>query len=82
MELIKIELYKNFTDLTKFPGARMYGIHEFIMNDGVLEIKTTMQIEGVLSFIWRKLVAEKIADTEEEQTNKLIERVIDINNKK
>ena len=34
IELLKIEKNKSFTDLTKFPLAKMYGIHEIIEKNG------------------------------------------------
>lgn len=76
IEFIQIDVNKSFTDLTRFPLAKMYGKHEFIPHaNGELEIKTTMSVTGLLSFVWQKLVAEKIASDEEQQTDRLIERV-------
>lgn len=75
IELIEVKPYTKFIDLTRFPLAKLYGIHDFIQNGDEIEIRTTMKIEGLLSFIWRKLVAEKVANNEEEQTNSLIKRV-------
>ena len=49
IEIIKIEPNRLFTDLTRFPGAKMVGPHEFIMHGDELEIKTTMSIDGWLS---------------------------------
>jgi hypothetical protein len=72
IELIQVEANKVFTDLTKFPLARMYGMHEFIVHGDELEIRTTMSIEGRLSFLWRKLVAEDIVKGLPEQTERLI----------
>jgi hypothetical protein len=54
----------------------MYGEHEFILLGDELEIKTTIRVTGLLSFVWRKLVAEKIAADEAIQTEQLIKRVI------
>lgn len=73
--LLEIEENRQFTDLTNFPGAKMYGRHEFIEHDNVLEIKTTMSIEGRLSFLWRKIVAEKVAAGMMEQTENLLNKV-------
>lgn len=81
IQLVEVEPNKCFTDLTRFPLAKMYGIHEFIMNNDELEIKTTIKVVGLLSFIWRKLVAEKVANDEEHQTQKLIERVLELRKK-
>ena len=75
IEIIQADPCKNFTDLTRFPGARMYGFHEFIEHENQLEIKTTMSIEGPLSFIWRKIVAEDVASGMEKQTESLINMI-------
>ena len=75
IELIRVEPYKNFTDLTRFPGAEMHGSHEFIEHANELEIKTTMSIRGPLSFLWRKLVAEDVAKGMAAQTESLVNTV-------
>lgn len=72
IEIIKVEPNRQFTDLTRFPGAKMYGSHEFVIHGDELEIKTTMSIEGPLSFVWRKIVAEDVANGMMEQTDNLI----------
>jgi len=72
IEIIEMVPNRVFTDLTRFPFAKMYGRHEFITHGDALEIKTTMSIEGALSFLWRKLVAEGVANSLQEQTDKLI----------
>ena len=73
IRILEVEPGHQFTDLTCFPGARMYGCHEFIVHGDGLEIRTTMSIEGFLSFLWRKMVAEKIAHGMAAQTEALIE---------
>jgi uncharacterized protein YndB with AHSA1/START domain len=74
IEILKVEPNRHFTDLTRFPGARMYGSHEFVIRGDELEIKTTTSIEGPLSFVWRKIVAEDVANGMMEQTKNLIEK--------
>lgn len=74
IEIIKVEPNRQFTDLTRFPGAKMYGSHEFVIHGDGLEIKMTMSIEGPLSFVWRKIVAEDVANGMMEQTENLIEK--------
>ena len=74
IEIIKVESSQQFTDLTRFPGARMLGCHEFIAHGDELEIRTTMSIEGFLSFLWKKIVAENVANGMAEQTEALIEK--------
>lgn len=53
---------KKFTDLTTFPLAKMYGEHTFEETGDGLKITTTMKVEGILGFFWRRIVAQKIAD--------------------
>lgn len=74
IEIIKVEPHRQFTDLTRFPGAKMYGSHKFVIHGDELEIKTTMSIEGPLSFLWRKIVAEDVANGMMEQTENLIKK--------
>jgi hypothetical protein len=54
---------KNFTDLTTFPLAKMYGEHLFEETPDGLKLTTTMKVEGILGFLWVKIVAQKIIDT-------------------
>jgi Polyketide cyclase / dehydrase and lipid transport len=74
IELTEVKLGSVFIDLTRFPLAKMYDTHELIDKGDGLEIKTTIRIEGPLSYLWRKLVAENVADGMEKQTDKVIER--------
>ena len=74
IKLHSVEPLKSFTDLTRFPGAEMFGHHEFNVNGDELEIVTEMSIRGPLSFLWRKLVAEGVANGMREQTENLIAR--------
>ena len=53
---------KKFVDCTTFPLAKMYGEHTFEETKEGLRITTTMKVEGALGFLWRKLVAQDIAD--------------------
>ena len=53
---------RRFTDLTVFPLAKMYGEHTFEETPAGLKITTTMRVEGLLTKLWVKLVAEEIAD--------------------
>lgn len=62
IELIETIENKKFTDLTRFPLAKMYGEHIFEETPEGLQITTTMKVEGPLGFLWRKLVAKGIAD--------------------
>jgi hypothetical protein len=72
IQLLKIEKNKSFTDLTKFPLAKMYGIHEVTEKNGKIEIKASIKIEGILSFLWKKIVAQGVADKLGEDMDRLI----------
>jgi len=74
IELTEVKPNSLFIDLTKFPLANMYDSHELIEHGDKLEIKTTIRIEGPLSFLWRKIVAEGVAKGMAAQTNRLIEK--------
>lgn len=76
IELTKVEENTLFIDLTKFPLAKMYDSHELYERGDELEIRTTISIEGPLSFIWRKIVVENIANGMKEQTERLIDRAM------
>lgn len=53
---------QNFTDFIKFPLAKMYGEHLFEETADGLKMTTTMKVQGILGFLWRKIVAQKIVD--------------------
>jgi hypothetical protein len=64
MKLKIHEAIKNhkFTDVTSFPLAKMYGEHVFEETPDGLKLTTTIKVVGILGFLWRKLVAQKIVD--------------------
>jgi hypothetical protein len=74
IKLTRVEPKSVFDDLTSFPLAKMYDSHELIEHGDELEIRTTIRISGPLSYIWRKLIAENVAEGMPEQTQKLIEK--------
>lgn len=62
IKLLEIIENKKFTDLTTFPLAKMYGEHLYEETSEGLKITVTMSVEGILSFLWVKLVAKGIVD--------------------
>lgn len=52
---------KRFLDVTSFPLAKMYDDHVFEETKDGLKITYTVSVKGILSFLWIKLVAGKIA---------------------
>lgn len=61
IEFLRVTPLEGYTDLTRFPLAQMYGIHDMAETKDGVRLTITMRIEGLLSFVWRKIVAEKIA---------------------
>lgn len=51
-----------FLDFTKFPLAKMYGEHQLEETPNGLKITNTITVKGILGFLWRKIVAQKIVD--------------------
>lgn len=62
LQIVEAIKNQNFTDLTTFPLAKMYGEHLFEETPEGLKMTTTMKVEGILGFLWRKIVAQKIVD--------------------
>lgn len=75
IELTQVEPDASFTDLTRFPLARMLDAHELIPRDGGLEVRTTITVSGPLTFLWRKLVVDQIVKDLPLQTERLLQRV-------
>jgi len=61
IELTEVTPFVSFTDVTKFPLAKMYDVHEIEETQDGLKLKSTVRIEGLLSWIWRKIVVEGVA---------------------
>jgi hypothetical protein len=74
IQILEYKRPRYFVDLTKFPGAKMYGIHHFEKTKEGVRLTTTMRITGILGLLWRKLVAEDIVDHEPDQMEALVER--------
>lgn len=62
VELLETMENKMFLDVTKFPLAKMYDKHTFEDTAQGLKITNTITVKGVLGFLWRKIVAQKIVD--------------------
>ncbi len=62
-----------FVDLTHFPLAKMRTIHELAETSSGTNINVTIQVYGLLGFLWRKIVAEKQVKGLPEQTRHLLE---------
>lgn len=62
IKLVEVQPFTKFTDLTKFPLAKMYGEHLYEETADGLKITITMSVSGLLSKLWIKLVAQNIVD--------------------
>jgi len=63
---------QSFTDCFKIPFARLYGIHQMELTNEGLKIITSIKVEGLLGWLLRKIIAEKVAAEVPEQTAMLI----------
>jgi hypothetical protein len=73
MRLSEVIPNQRFTDCWSVPFARLYGIHDMEETPEGLKLTTTIQIEGPLGWILRKLVGEKIVAELPEQTEACIQ---------
>ena len=64
VELLETIENKRFLDVTKFPLAKMYDDHLFEDTKDGLRITYIVSVKGILSFLWVKLVASKIAESQ------------------
>ena len=62
----------SFTDCFSFPGAKLYGIHSMKKINDELEITTSIKVTGMLGFLLRKIIGEKVAREVPAQTAELI----------
>ncbi len=62
VQLLETIENKMFLDVTKFPLAKMYDEHVFEETSQGLKITNTITVGGILGFVWRKIVAQKIVD--------------------
>lgn len=62
-----------FTDYCKFLGATMFDEHMLEDIEGGVCISNTIRVQGLLSFIWVRLVAKKVANAVPIQLDALVE---------
>jgi len=71
IDIIQVDDLKSFTDCTKFFGAKMYGNHTIEEVEGGIKLTVTMSVKGLLSLVWVKLVAKKIAANSQDQLDRI-----------
>ena len=74
IELTEVKPFAGYADLTRFPLAKMHDAHEIVDHGDRIEIKNTLTVSGPLGYLWRKLVAEGVAASIEDQTRRMVER--------
>src|SRR3990167_4981268 len=62
VQLVSVENNHKFTGCTRFFGATMYDTHEMHKDPEGIRLTVTLKVTGPLGFLWRMLVAEKIAN--------------------
>jgi hypothetical protein len=75
IELLRVARLQGFTDLTRFPLARMYGMHDMKETADGVKLTVTIRVEGPLGWLWRKIVAQKVADDAPKQMASLVAHV-------
>lgn len=72
IKIIELKENQKFVDETSFPLAKMTGEHIFEETENGLKIKVTMQVKGILRFVWIQLVAKGIvANLEKDLLNQI-----------
>ena len=61
IQITEVTPFASFTDVTRFPLAKMYDTHEIEETQDGLKLKSIIKMEGPLGWLWRKLVAEDVA---------------------
>ncbi len=77
MRTVKIELTDivegvQFTDCTRFPGAKMYDTHKLEKTADGVTLSNKLTVQGPLKWIWIQLVAKYVADSVPEETEALV----------
>lgn len=73
IKLIDVNAGRDFTDCTKFFGAKMFDTHTVEeKNNGVL-LSNKLVVTGVLRSLWIKLVARHVADTVPDEMDALVD---------
>lgn len=61
LQLIEVNPLSDFTDVTRFPFAKMFDTHAMEETAEGLKIISIIRVEGPLGWFWRKVVAEGVA---------------------
>jgi len=70
--LTEINERENFTDCTKFFGAKMFDTHIIKAKDGGILLSNKLVVTGPLKWLWIKLVAQNVANTVPDEMDTLV----------
>lgn len=71
--LTEIKEPKSFTDCTEFLGAKMHNTHSIEVKDSGVTLLSKVEVRGVLTSLWVKLVAEQVANTAGDKMDSLVD---------
>ena len=71
--LTEVNEMQNFTDCTKFLGARMYDTHSLEVKDGGVLLSNKLVVTGPLKWLWVKIVAKHVAETVPNEMDSLVD---------
>jgi hypothetical protein len=66
--------FDRFTDIAHLPLAKMFTTHVFRQKATELEVDVIIEVRGLLSFFWSKIIAQKQIDGGVAQMNLLFEK--------
>ena len=75
IKLLKIKRNKSFTYLTTFLLAKTHTTYEIIEKNNHLELRASIKIEGLLSFLWKQLVVQDAADVLEADMDRFVKLI-------
>jgi hypothetical protein len=61
IHLIDVQPLRGFTDVTRFPFAKMYDFHEMEETPEGLKLVSKIRVEGPLAWFWGNLIAKNVA---------------------
>lgn len=72
IELTEIIPGQEFTDCTKFFGAKMYDTHKIEESENGLRLSNKLIVTGPLKWLWIKLVANNVAASVPDEMDALV----------
>jgi hypothetical protein len=62
IQIVFMKPHFAFTDVARFSMAKMYDIHEMEETPEGLKLKSSIRVEGWLGWLWKKIVAQGVAE--------------------